>query len=115
MKQNHRQRCVPTLKRKFKKNAHFISLLELRYKFFVFKENERDRYDVETTSDQRRCDIMTSLRHLSCADPESFVRGGPTLTNFFKFDEGTGTIQILLLCGNLVIFHKKHLQPTNGL
>ena len=26
---------------------------------------------------------------ISCADPESFVRGGPTLTTFFfKFDEG---------------------------
>ena len=24
----------------------------------------------------------------SCADPESFVRGGPTLTTFFRVDEG---------------------------
>ena len=35
---------------------------------FSFSEREREReieeaYDVETTSDQRRCDIMTSLRH----------------------------------------------------
>ena len=28
--------------------------------------------------------------HCSCADPESFVRGGPTLTGFFLVDEGGG-------------------------
>ena len=36
--------------------------------------------------------------HCSCADPESFVRGGPTLTGFFLVDEGGvgGRIQVPL-------------------
>ena len=39
----------------------------------------------------------------SCADPESFVRGGPTLTRFFVFLRlmRGGRIQILLLSGHL--------------
>ena len=43
--------------------GHFIEAkLEPRCKFFVFKEREQ-AHDVKTTSDQRGCDIMTSLRH----------------------------------------------------
>ena len=41
----------------------FLAFLYL-YLSLVFREREREQaYDVETTSDQRRCDIMTSLRH----------------------------------------------------
>ena len=45
-----------------------------------------------------------SMSHTSCADPESFVRGGPTLTGFllvfiFSLMRG-GRIQIPLLVGN---------------
>ena len=39
---------------------------------------------------------QTTLKELTCADPESFVRGGPTLTCiFFKLMKG-GSIQISL-------------------
>ena len=39
--------------------------------------------------------------HTSCADPESFLRGGPTLTFFLVYDEGrvdpSTTIRVPLL------------------
>ena len=51
-------------------------------------------------------------RVVSCADPESFVRGGPTLTRFcfvfFKFDGG-GIIQIQRLAGPHLPASKSHL------
>ena len=44
------------------------------------------------------------MHHLSvtttCADQESFVTGGPTLTTFFQFDGG-GIIQKPQLAGHL--------------
>ena len=47
--------------------------------------------------------LIVHFLQCSCADPESFVRGGPTLTTFFflfflRFDEG-GRIQISLISG----------------
>ena len=35
-----------------------------------------------------------------CADPESFARGGPTLTTFFQMMRERGTIQIPLKVDN---------------
>ena len=42
------------------------------------------------------------IREISCAEPESFVRGVPTLTFFFVFIslKSEGTIQIPLLAGH---------------
>ena len=46
------------------------------------------------------------LHEVSCADPESFFRGGPTLTGFFFSCEG---IQIPLKAGH----HKRHLNGVS--
>ena len=39
--------------------------------------------DVDISIRLSACHILVMAAHLPCADPESFVRGGPTLTTFF--------------------------------
>ena len=34
--------------------------------------------------------LFACFTHIPCADPESFVRGGPALTTFFLVYEGSG-------------------------
>ena len=38
--------------------------------------------------DFRNLAVPQKIGAYTCADTESFVRGGPTLTKFFKVDEG---------------------------
>ena len=42
---------------------------------------------------------MLAYSKYTCADPESFVRGGPTLTTFFKFDEGRDDPNTIIISG----------------
>ena len=44
------------------------------------------------------CVVLKSLSQMSCADPESYVRGGQTSTKFFFYFEG-GRIQNTTISG----------------
>ena len=62
--------------------------------------------------------LLTEMMYreaFTCADPESFVRVGPTLTFlfclFFVVDEG-GIIQISLLVGQKIVGHKRSASET---
>ena len=44
--------------------------------------------------------MLTGVGEGACADPESFVRGGPTLTTFFFSLMRGGRVQIPLIAGN---------------
>ena len=48
--------------------------------------NSLDAYISQCKEEKRRItDLDAEVGHQSCADPERFFRGGPTLTTFFFF------------------------------